>query len=159
MDERLEILHYFIDKEREFMKQFKPAFEDIYNRLNYPLEVNNIKDVDQMWLACTKCFALSLLEDEDFLQREVLEHFYHSEENLHIFCISLFEEHEPCTQCGEIHSEWFALYIDIDEQLIGYGHCDCYTAERVSDSSYRGNTFHEVKALVDKYFIKDKEVE
>ena len=142
-------------KEKEFMERYTYlSLEELMCELEIPYELPFLESMDSVRDKLWGMFVFNLLEDSDFLGLNVISHF-HREDGTHIFGIDLLGLHEPCECCGDVVSEWLAVTVNIDRMGLGFGYLECHDYERVEDSSYIGNTFYEVKALIDRYRIKD----
>lgn len=144
------IEEYLLDKEYEFVDNYKgmpfgEVLDEIESETGY---VNDFSDFQQLM---EEKFLKEMLNDSEFLDLNVVGHF-HREDGTQIFGICLIGKHEPCECCGDVVSEWIAIMVNPIQRKIGYGVQKCHDYESVKDSSYQGETIHEIKALIDRYY-------
>lgn len=148
-----DIENYLLDKEQEFVNDYKwmtlgEVLDEIESSAEY---IDDFSDFRQL---LKEKFLKELLNDSEFLDLNVVSHF-HKEDGTHIFGIYLLHMYEPCECCGDVVSEWIAITVNPIQRKIGYGVEKCHDYESVEDSSYRGESFYEVKTLINHYNIEN----
>lgn len=141
-------------KEKDFMERYTYlTLEEIMEELEIPYEVPFFESMNLVRNKLWRIFVVDLLEDSDFLDVNVISHFYR-DDGTHVFGIDLLDIHEPCECCGDVVTDWLAITVNTDRMELGLGCQECHDYEIVEDSSYSGNSVYEVKALIDRYSME-----
>ena len=139
------------EKEKDFKKALTGvSLEELTEKLEIPCAVSFFESLTLIKKRLWSMFVDSLLKDSDFLEIKIIDHF-HREDGTHVFCMELLDEYVPRECCEDIITEWSAITFNPERMELGLGVQKCHVFENVEDSSYRGNSVYEVKALIDHY--------
>lgn len=135
------------EKEVQFMDKYTPYLQDLSDELDLYWQEFEMSDLGLFGESLLRRFFRELLEDEDFLNLEIVEHFYTSE-GIHVFCLELMDMQDPCPCCNTLVTEWLAVIYHEESNMLDFGFMKCDSLERVEYSSYRGSDLHEIVTLI-----------
>ena len=138
------------EKENEFMEQFvNMDLESLYWELSMDTDSYRISDFQKLYDNLKQQFAHYLLIDDDFLDTNIISHFYEGH-GVHIFGIDLLSVYQPCKCCGDVTTEWIALVVDTKSNIVTLNLCrECLDSDSVQDSHFRGKPLKSVFPLID----------
>lgn len=148
------IADLLLEKETQFMEHLmNMEFWEILMELSMDTATFRINDFMDLYEEVQQAFLFYLLEDTDFLNLNIISHFY-EECGVHIFGIELLDVHEPCKCCGDVSTEWVALVVDTQSNIITLNICrECLDSDSVQDSHYRGKPLKSILSLIDNDFV------
>lgn len=141
------------EKENEFLEHFmNMELGEIFEDLGIDTTSIRMNTLIALYLEIPKEFVFYLLTDTDFLNLNIISHFY-EERGIHIFGIELLNVHEPCKCCGDVTTEWIALVVDTKSNNVTLNLCqECLDSDSVPNSHYRGKPLKSILPLIDNDF-------
>lgn len=141
------------EKENEFLEHFmNMELGEIFEDLGIDTTSIRMNTLIALYLEIPKEFVFYLLTDTDFLNLNIISHFY-EDRGIHIFGIELLNVHEPCKCCGDVSTEWIALVVDTKSDIVTLNLCrECLDSDSVQNSRYRGKPLKSILPLIDNDF-------
>ena len=141
------------NKETTFLEHFmNMELGEIFEDLGIDTTSIRMNTLIALYLEIPKEFVFYLLTDTDFLNLNIINHFY-EERGIHIFGIELLNVHEPCKCCGDVTTEWIALVVDTKSNIVTLDLCrECLDSDSVQNSRYRGKPLKSILPLIDNDF-------
>lgn len=140
-------------KETTFLEHFmNMELGEIFEDLGIDTTSIRMNTLIALYLEIPKEFVFYLLTDTDFLNLNIISHFY-EDRGIHIFGIELLNVHEPCKCCGDVSTEWIALVVDTKSDIVTLNLCqECLDSDSVQNSRYRGKPLKSILPLIDNDF-------
>ena len=143
-----------IEKETQFIEHLmNMELGELLTKLSMNADSFSIVDFIDLFEAAEQAFVFYLLEDTDFLNLNIINHFY-EERGVHIFAIEFLDRHEPRRFRSEVISEWIALVVDTASNIVTFRLARrCRDSDSVQDSHFRGKPLKSILPLIGNDFV------
>lgn len=147
---KLDIMDFIEAEEKKFMqKQVGKSLTDLSGELGVQIEGEKLRAFFFLERKLEEKFLSQLLENEEFLDFEILEHFVNKYNGEEFFALYLDEEEEPCPCCGTVRCRWYGLYLHENHPTLCYAWY--YDIDSLYDSPYARQRLRKAKPLIERF--------